>query len=58
MEFMALKAVDCSHSYFFLKEMVLLRLKKTILMILLYMMTMLTKLLCALRVTSSKDCWS
>ena len=38
--------------------MVLLRLKKTILMIHLHVMTMLTKLFCALTVTSSEEYWS
>ena len=36
--------------------MVLLRLKKTILMIFLYVMMMLTKSFCALAVTSSEEC--
>ena len=38
---------------FFLKEMVLLRLKRATLRILLHVMTMLTKLMCALKVTFS-----
>ena len=37
----------------FLKEMVLLRLKRVTLRILLHVMTMLTKLMCALKVTFS-----
>ena len=38
---------------FFLKEMLLLRLKRVTLRILLHVMTMLTKLMCALKVTFS-----
>ena len=45
--------VLCPHGYFFLKEMVLLRLKRATLRILLHVMTMLTKLMCALKVTFS-----
>ena len=45
--------VLCPHGYFFLKEMVLLRLKRATLRILLHVMTMLTKLICALKVTFS-----
>ena len=45
--------VLCPHGYFFLKEMVLLRLKRATLRILLHVMTMLTKLMCVLKVTFS-----
>ena len=45
--------VLCPHGYFFFKEMVLLRLKRATLRILLHVMTMLTKLMCALKVTFS-----
>ena len=45
--------VLCPHGYFFLKEMVLLRLKRATLRILLHVMTMLTKLMCALKVMFS-----
>ena len=45
--------VLCPHGYFFLKKMVLLRLKRATLRILLHVMTMLTKLMFALKVTFS-----
>ena len=48
-----LKCQENSKKNHFLKEMVLLRLKRMISMILLYMMSMLTKLICILAATFS-----